>query len=680
MALRKWNIAQGDKELSRRIAEEYNIPRFAAHLLVTRGCTDGESIRKMLSPGETGFLDPFTIADMDKAAARIEKAVASFERIMVYGDYDVDGITATSLLYSYLEKRQANVCYMLPSRDEDGYGLHISAVDKMAQMGVQLIVTVDNGISACEEIAYAASLGIETVVTDHHQPPDVLPRACAIVNPHRAGCPSSFKDYAGVGVAFKLVCAMSGDAEAAAEEYSDLVALGTVADVVPLLGENRMLVTRGLELLRQRKRPGLAELMSSVSHPESLTATDIAFSISPRINSAGRLGKPDRAVQLMLSDDLPLCTALANELQNENLRRHECERTIGGEAWKMLNENPALLNDRITVVCGEGWNHGVIGIFAAKLCESLGKPCIVLSSDGEQTKGSGRSLGSFSLHDAVASCRDLLTTYGGHTLAVGLTLPTENVEEFRRRINEYAAQREMPVPQIDIDCVLPLSAINGTLVDDADIMQPFGAENPAPVIGIKNAVLRGVCHVGSGQHQRLTLESGGKTITAMLFNVPNERLAYAAGDVVDCALAVSRSSYRADLNGVSAVIRDIRLSSVDVDSVIAADRSFEELLRGGELSPEQARRFIPERADLEGFYRFFKQSGFRGTLDLLAQRLAPRSITYEKMRTALCAMTECGLLRCTVFAGSYSIDTVSVSGKADLDGSFIMRRLRQLCD
>ncbi len=256
-------------------------------------------------------------------------------------------------------------------------------------------------------------------------------------------------------------------------------------------------------------------------------------------------------------------------------------------------------------------------------------------------------------------------------------MQTDKVNEFRRRINIYASQLEMPIPQMEIDCVLPLSMINSRLVDDADIMQPFGAENPAPIIGIKNAVLKNVYRVGGGQHQRLTLECGNIDLSAMLFNVPTSQFAFVTGDVVDCALAVSRSSFRSDANGVSAIIRDIRLSSVDVDAVINADRVFECILRGESITPEQAESFLPEREVFEDFYRFFRHVGFRGTLDLLSRRLADKHITYEKMRTALCAMTQCGLLDCTVRSGVYSINVNKVSRKVNLEDSLIMKKLRQ---
>ncbi len=680
MALKIWKTAQGDKELSRQIAAENNIAPYAAHLLVTRGYTDSDSIRNMLEPESMEFRDPFTIADMDKAVERINKAIDSFESIMVYGDYDVDGITATSLLYSYLAKREANVSYMLPSRDEEGYGLHMSTIDSMHSMGVKLIITVDNGISAVDEIAYAASLGIETVITDHHQPPEVLPAAVAIVNPHRKDCPSRFKDYAGVGVAFKVVCALDGDAEKIADEYADFVALGTVADVVPLLDENRALVVRGLKLINEEKRKGIAALMSCAG-TKSLpaTATDIAYTLSPRINSAGRLGKPDRAVQLMLCDEGLRCHALASELNEENNRRHKCERDIADQAWDMLQRDPALGNDRIVVIGGEGWNAGVIGIFAAKLCDSLGKPCIILSSDGEITKGSGRSLGNFSLHDAVASCRDMMIAYGGHTLAVGLTMKTEDIPEFRRRINEYAAGRTMPMPELKLDCELPLSMINIDLVRAAEALEPFGACNPSPLVAIKNVRINRITPVGGGYHQRLLLSGAGVELTAMLFNVMTSQFAFRPGDIIDCAIAVNRSDFRGD-ESVNAIIRDIRLSEIDVEEVIKADRLVEQLLRGEPVTAAQAEQMIPERSDYESIYRYLSHIGFKGTYEILAARLRPHGVTYARMRAALCAMIQLGLLDHKSRGGVSTIHINKVSFKADLEASEIITALRQCAE
>lgn len=675
MSMKRWNVAEGDKELSQSIALEYDIPRFAAHLLVTRGYTEPEQIKEIIYSEDVKYIDPFTIADMDKAVERIKKAVKKYERIMVYGDYDVDGITATSLLYSYLASKEADVYYMLPSRDENGYGLHISAVEKMAEMGVRLIITVDNGISACTEIAHAAALGIDVVVTDHHQPPEILPEACAIVNPHRIDCPSKFKDYAGVGVAFKLVCALEGDAESVAESYADLVALGTVADVVPLLGENRTLVRQGLELMRDCSRLGVEALMNvSNIKPSGISSSDIAYGLSPRINSAGRLGKPDRAVQLILTEDEKTAFNLAEELQEENYRRHKCEKEMAEEAWAMLRRNPDLMLDKIVVVNGQKWNHGVIGIFAAKMCETLGKPCIILSSDGEVTRGSGRSLGDFSLHDALVSCQDLLSNFGGHTLAVGLTMNTENVEEFRRRINEYAADIEMPVPEMRLDCVLPLSMINEQLVEDAEIMQPFGAANPSLMIGIKNVMLKDVYKMSGGLHQRLTVTDGRCDLELLLFNVATSNFAFRVGDRIDCAVAVGRDSYRG--GGINAIVRDIKLSDTDVEEVIAADRNIEKLLRGEKITPEEAEIMLPERSDYETFYKYIRYVGFRGSFDVLAARLKKHNVTYPKIRTAIEAMKQSGLVFCQMNMGVYNIRLNDSVRKTNLEESSIIRALR----
>lgn len=675
MPMKRWKVAEGDKELSQSIALQYDIPRFAAHLLVTRGYTEPEQIEEILHPENVEYIDPFTIADMDKAVERIKRAVRDYERIMVYGDYDVDGITATALLYSYLAVKEADVYFMLPSRDENGYGLHISAVDKMAEMGVSLIITVDNGVSACAEIAHAVELGIDVVVTDHHQPPEVLPDAYAIVNPHRVDCPSEFKDYAGVGVAFKLVCALDGDEERITDDYADFVALGTVADVVPLLGENRVLVLRGLDLMRECSCIGVEALMSAsgVRH-SSITSSDIAYGLSPRINSAGRLGKPDRAVNLLLAEDKRIANTLASELDMENDRRHKCERAMADEAWQTLRENPRLMLDRIVVVCGQNWNHGVIGIFAAKMCETLGKPCIILSSDGEITRGSGRSLGDFSLHDALVSCQDLLKNFGGHTLAVGLTMDSDKVDELRRRINEYAAKFEMPVPEMRLDCVLPLSMINEELVEDAEIMQPFGANNPALMIGIKNVMLKNVYKMSGGLHQRLTVTDGRVDLEILLFNVATSNFAFRKGDIIDCALAVGWNSYRG--NGINAIVRDIRLSGTDAEETVTADRNIEKLLRGEKISGEEAEKLLPVRNDYEAFYRYIKHVGFRGSFEVLAERLKKHNVTYSRLRTAIEAMRQSGLVECRMNVGVFDIRVNQHARKADLEESDIIRALR----
>lgn len=678
MAVRRWTAAETNKELSRCIAAKHGIEPFAAHLLQSRGIVSEADIELTLHPERAPLTDPMLLPDMDKAVERIRKAISGGESIMVYGDYDVDGITATSLMYTCLRGLGADVGYMLPSRDAEGYGLSPASVERMKQRGVGLIVTVDNGISAYDEIACAEEYGIDVVVTDHHKAPELLPEAVALVDPQLTTAVCPYRSYAGVGVAFMLACALEEDVSGAIEKYGDLVALGTVADVVPLDGENRTLLAGGLEVLRRADRIGLRILMLTAGIEYSrVTSTDISFKLAPRINSAGRMGRPDKVVELMCSGDAVRCREIANELEDDNNRRHELERQTDVNAWEILCSQPEHMNDRVLVVCGENWHHGVVGIVAQHLCSATGRPCIVLSSDGENARGSGRCFGDFSLHKALTSCSELFLTYGGHKSAAGMTLRSCDIDELRRRLNEYASQfREMPIPEIRYDCRLPLSMLTMDLVDAARCIEPFGECNPSPVIMLERVRVGGIRSVGKGNHQRLTLTDGRNSVTAMYFNIKATHMPCTVGDEVDCLLAVGENEY----NGVvslNLIVTDLRLSCLDSEKAITGEQLYAKFARGEVLNLEEAEALTPSREDFAGLYRWLRPMGFRGGLESLYARVAPRGITYERMRTALDVFEECGLISVVRHMSGYEIYTRRENGKADLPSSSVMKKLAE---
>jgi len=676
MPIRRWVTVQGDKQFSRSISQKYGISPFAAHLLVTRGHVEDTDIRQMLDPAGCPLSSPDEFTDMAKAVERIRRAISNYELIAVYGDYDVDGITATALLFTCLEGLGARVQYMLPSRDDGGYGLHLHSVDRLAEDGVKLIITVDNGVSAEEEIRYAYSKGIEVIVTDHHRPPEQLPEAEAILDAHVSGNRCSCPDLAGVGVAFKLACALEGDEAAAVRKYSDLVALGTVADAVPLCGENRTLVSLGLEHLRRAQRTGIRMLMTAAGVDASrLSATDVAFSLAPRLNSAGRLGKPDRAVQLMLSSDSEECRMLAADLCEENTRRHACEKEISRQAWENIENNPELADDHVVVVSGEGWNSGVIGIFAARLSERLGKPSIVLAIEGEFSRGSCRGPEGFSFHKALCECADLLTVFGGHSQAAGFTIETSKIDEFRRRINEYAATVDIPVAQITTDCELPVSMVNLSLAAGLAPLEPFGTGNPAPLITIKNALLREVRSVGGGGHQRLTLADEHGTLTAMLFGVDSDSFRMKAGDRVDCVVSIGIKPFRG-VTSVDTVIRDIRLSCVDCEDIIRGERLFDRLSRDMSLSSEEAGELLPSREEAGQVYRFIRFGSGLDDPETICARLG--CLPYGKVRAAIGILAECGFVNTRIYGGRRIVSATPDPVSGSLELSPMMRRLRSI--
>ena len=648
MSFRRWQIAKSDKMLSRSVAQRFGIDGFAAHLLTSRGfCSDGQISDMLGLDDDTAeFLDPFDIIDMDKAVSRIRKAIDGFERIAVYGDYDVDGVTSTALLFSYLESVGANVMYYIPDREGEGYGLNCQAVDTLHEMNIDLIITVDNGISAVAEVDHANSLGMDVVITDHHQEGDILPDAVAVVNPHRKDSRCRFREYAGVGVAFKLVCAIEGDSMAVMENCGDLVALGTVADVVSLTGENRRLVRLGLRQLQSSCRPGLSALIDMAGLTgKTITSTSIAFVIAPRLNAAGRLDKAFHAVNLLITEDDDEALGLAEELSARNKERQAIEQIIDREVAEMLAKDRSVLYDRVIVIAGESWNGGVIGIFASRICERYGKPCFIISYEGEKAKGSGRSMEGFSLYEAVSACADQLTGFGGHTLAAGINLKTENIDAFRRAINAFARENypAMPSPVLHIDCQLPPSAVTLQLCDASQLLEPFGADNSTPVIAVMGLKLTDIYGAGGGKHQRLTLERGGAIITAMKFSTPDEDFPFRVGDVVDIAVTLDKSVYRGR-ESLTVIVRDIRLSETHFDEINGGRQLFEKMMRGEPLSEEDAETLRPTRSMLGTVYRAVS-GGYRGEADVLGCRMKRLGVGFAVLLTSLQILSEGGLLK-----------------------------------
>lgn len=647
MSFRRWCIAKSDKPLSRKIAQRFGIDGFTAHLLSSRGFCSDSDIADMLGIEDdcTEFIDPLSIIDMDKAVKRVRTAIDNFEKIAVYGDYDVDGVTSTSIVYSYLESNDANVMFYIPDRDSEGYGLNCAAIDKLHEQDVALIITVDNGISAIDEVDYANSLGIDVVITDHHCEAEKLPNAVAVVNPHRHESKCLFTEYAGVGVAFKFLCALEGDSMAIIENCGDFVALGTIADVVSLTGENRRLVRIGLEMLQNSERVGLKVLMEMAGLVnKNITSSSVAFIIAPRINAAGRLGSAERAVRLLLSEDEDEAIEIAQQLTCENKERQAIEQIISRETAELMELNPEWLYDRVLVISGEGWNRGVMGIFASRMCERYGKPCIIISYEGDSAKGSGRSIEGFSLYDAISACSEWLTGFGGHTLAAGLSLNTENIDGFRRAINEYAAREfpRMPAPILNIDCQLPPSMITLELYGAAELLEPFGTDNPTPVIAVMGLKITNIFGAAGGKHQKITMERDGHIISAMKFSTATEDFPFNVGDTVDIAVTLDKTVFR-ERESLTVVIRDMRLSETHFEEISRGRHIFESLMRGEQLSEEEMTALRPSRGEVGAVYRAAVK-GYRGGEDVLSCRMRHMGITHAKLLTSLQMLKEGGLI------------------------------------
>ena len=422
MSVKKWVVGTPDREKAKLLAEECDIDPFAALVAVGRGIDD-EGELELLMSDEPLLCDPLELADIKIAAEYINNAIALGTKIAVFGDYDCDGVVATSLLCDYLSSREADVIAYIPDRLDEGYGMNCAAIDKLASQGVGLIITVDNGISCAEEIAYAENLGIKTVVTDHHLPPEKLPEAVAVVDPHRLDCPSTFKEVCGAEVAFKLVCVLDDkEPEQMLPRYADILAVATIGDVMPLVNENRSIVKAGIKKIKTASNVGIAAILNMAGVDRTaIDAGKISFGIVPRINAAGRMGSAYRAYELLTSKNAIDALKIAGPIDDDNVRRQQIEKDILKSAVKMIEEG-GYQHNRVIVVCGEGWHFGVLGIVASRICERYGKPAIVLSNENGVAHGSGRSFSGFHLYDAINACSDVLLKYGGHELAAGLSV------------------------------------------------------------------------------------------------------------------------------------------------------------------------------------------------------------------------------------------------------------------
>ena len=679
MILRKWEVRPLDKERAAAFAQTYGVPFFLAMLMNIRGLDDAAHLREFLGEGEP-LSDPFLLKDMDKAAARITRAVDNMEKIAVYGDYDADGVTSTAMLYSYLETRGADVIFYIPQREGEGYGMNIGAVEYLKEQGVSLIVTVDNGISSVQEVARANELGIDVVVTDHHRPQEILPDAVAVVDAYRPDDTSPYKHFSGVGIAFKLLMALedgAGDVEDLLEAYSDLAAIGTIGDIVPLTGENRTLIRAGLERLSQSDRPGVQALLENAGIAgKVLTSTNVAFTLVPRINATGRMGAPERAVRLLISGYEEEAEVLSEEICADNEERRRVEAEIAEAAFADI-EAKGYMKDRVVVVDGENWHHGVIGIVASRVTERCGKPCMIISRGETEAKGSGRSIEGFSLFEAICACGDLLIKFGGHPMAAGITLKPENIEAFRKRINQYAAEHfpQMPTQTVTLDCKLNPAALSVSMAQSLTQLEPFGNGNPQPVFGLFNMELSNVTPVGGGGHLRLTLEKNGAVITAMRFNTKPEELPYRIGDKIDLAVQLEAREFRGQPS-LTVIVRDMKFAAFNTEKNIASLASFEKWQRGEVLSAEDKNRLYPDRACLAAIYRALRTVNGKETDQVRFVSQFGKDMTLGLFKTALLVFEERGLVHSEIADDTFTATLIETSGKTDITRSPVLLALQ----
>ncbi len=675
MSRKKWIVRSGNKEDATMFAEKLGVSPYAALIASTRGINTIDGAREFFGLNERKSVDPMDFPDMYAAVKRIQKALDEFERIAVYGDYDADGVTSTALLYSYLEMQGADVVYYVPNRHTEGYGLSYEAIDKLSMMGVKLIITVDNGISAVDEAKYIRELEMELIVTDHHLPSEALPQAVAVVDPHRTDCNLKFKDYAGVGVAYKLICALEGEENGITDSFVDLVTVGTVADVMPLIKENRELVRRGVNMLADSDRIGIQALIEAAGlGSRKMTSTSVAFGICPRINAAGRMGSADRAIRLLLSDDYDEAMLLAQEINDENVTRQQTEQDILIQAVEQISENPEWQYQNVLVVAGEGWHDGVVGIVASRLVEKYGKPTLVITIDGDDAKGSGRSIEGFNLYDAISHCSGCLTHFGGHTLAAGIGLKATDIDAFRTAINDYSDTIEMPFPVQNIDFKLNPACVNTEMLETVEQLEPFGAGNPQPIFGLYNMTVTDIQSIGNGKHLRVVLERNGVSLQTVKFRTVQAEFPFVRGDVVDAAVGLEPNEYLGQIR-VSILLKNIKLHDMVEDDLFSSMRDFSLLMRGRSDGFDPS-LLIPQRETTAAVYRFIRSVGrWNYDTETLCHRLDLWAEDYGQVAVAIESMLEMGVLRRDENSG---LSVPKTSEKVNLQDAPVLRRLREL--
>ena len=698
------------------LCDKTGLSPICARLLFARGYRTAEEVLRFLSCEDTMFHSPFLLRDVQKAVDRIRRAVEQGEKIVIYGDYDVDGVTSVSLLYLYLAEKGADVSYYIPSRSGEGYGLSCAAIDRFAADGVSCIVTVDTGITADAEVAYARELGIDMVITDHHECRPTLPDAVAVVNPHRPDCPYPFKELAGVGVIFKVVSAYeatlaieNGEQEQdgirrAAHRFADLVAIGTIADVMPITDENRLIVKLGLLHIAKTERVGLSALIEEASlgnrtdadarsaPKRKITSSFIGFGLAPRINAAGRMSEASRAVELLLAQTPDLARELAQELCEINRQRQIEENRIAEQVYHRIEQEFDLENTHVLVLEDNDWRQGIIGIVASRVTERFGLPSILISFDGSSEgfndpddvgKGSGRSVKGMNLVEALGSCEELLVKFGGHELAAGLSIRRGDLDEFRRRINEHAAKMlpESGVSvHLDADLELALTDVTLPLAEELAQLEPFGVSNPVPHFVLRDLTVERITELGGGKHLKLTVSSGGVSLFAMLFSTPRSRFGFAEGDRIDLLCTVDVNEFRGT-RSVQLIVRDFKSSERFERSFDEMRARYLEVRAGAGFDADEG--FLPDRADFAHVYTVLRRE-FRAGKDYFTEKNllsavnvgAPRPIHYVCLKYILEIFHElkiCGVEECE---GGYRFDIFFNASRTSIEKSSILKKLK----
>ncbi len=662
-----------DSEILRNNFQDSALISLLVPVLVSRGFCSTESIGEKFSA--ECLSDPFLIRDMEKAVEKINSAIDESVKICIYGDYDCDGIMSTVILYTFLSQAGADVIYYIPERSE-GYGLNCDAVRKIADMGAKLIITVDNGISAVKEAELIYELGMELVITDHHQPPEILPRAEAVIDPHRKDCMSPFKNLCGAGVVLKLVSALDGgNYEIPLEQFADLTALATVADVVDLSGENRYIVCRGMNFIEQTDRTGLTALLEvSGLLGKKINSTSMAFMLSPRINASGRFGSPKTAVNLLLSENEEEAHSIAQELNSLNENRKKAELIITDEICSLVNSDRSLASKRVLFFCGKDWNHGVIGIVASKIEELYGKPCFIASESNGEIRGSARAFGEFSVFKALNYCGECLEKFGGHQGAGGFTIKSGMAGRFDEMLQEYAFinHREMPVFSYNIDYVIKPEELTLRGIKGLDFIEPCGQGNDKPIFLINGATVEEISPMGAGKHTMLRLDYGGKKLYAKIFRKPPEKTGILVNQNYSFAVNLEINHFN-NRDSVNIVVIDYRRQGINQNKIINALHIYESFLRDEELPQNYYNSMYPERDEVALIYRKIAESGT--DTDMLYSQIFSEKLNYCKFLVAIEALSELKLI--DYIYSEKKVKRLKADGKVNLETAPILKKLRE---
>ena len=689
----RWFVAEQDWNTVKTLADSLSLDPLCAKLLINRGYTEPKKAKAFIAKSDSFLYNPYLLKDVDRAIKRIKTALEKGEKITIYGDYDVDGVTSVSVLYMYLKEHGADVDYYIPTRENEGYGLNIAAFQTISENGTKLVITVDTGITAIDEIAYAKTIGLDVVVTDHHQCRPELPECDAVVNPKRADCEYPFKELSGVGVIFKVLCALELDLVNCGEynlftvkdmcrRYIDLVTIGTIADVMPLYDENRIMVYMGLGMLSKPRNTGIRALFRAVGIDSSkkITSSMIGYTIAPRINAAGRIGNAARAVQLFLCESPRLAEVIADELCLINRERQQTENLIFEEALDQIEESHDLEKESVLVLSSDHWHQGVIGIVASKITERFGKPSILISFDAQAEgepigKGSARSVKGLNMVEALANCEEYLTKYGGHELAAGLSVERCNLEIFKKTLNKYASEKlSSPdsMPKTFVETEISSQDITLDMVAELSKLEPYGAKNPEPIFILKDARIAELVPLSMGKHTRLTLFKDEINIAAVFFghNLINE--GFAVGDGVDLICSININEFRGNKT-VQLIIRDIDYSDASWHEIERAEDEFNDIANGSRLID---REDIPSRADFAAIYHVLRDIGYtKGKTISIMKLTAPiAEISYLKAKVILQVFEECGLIELSkADIATYYIRRLEADGKRNLSDAPLMK-------